>query len=253
MSINTNPQLVGVYPYRLVSSDTDGALSISVREKKWWWYLDLNGEPLHRIGNACGTCAAVYARVRDLQVPLGPQELSSRLEQGLHSLPEDVLQTVMPLLPRGDYLVGLVETSPTRVSAKERPSDVGCEADYFWWQLYERYDKGCRYELVIPSLPESSLKADRIDEYCEKLQQGERPTALALSMSDQRCIRGEYYETARVHILLDGHHKVMAASRLGLPITILSFMRENWLTGKHWADPKEREYYAQMTEKLTSA
>jgi hypothetical protein len=38
----------------------DGVLSFSIRDdtnRPWWWYLDMHGEPLYLIGNACGVKA----------------------------------------------------------------------------------------------------------------------------------------------------------------------------------------------------
>jgi hypothetical protein len=38
---------------------------------------------------------------------------------------------------------------------------------------------------------------------------------------------GSYFEWTLAHFLLDGHHKVMAASRVKKPISILSFLLLN--------------------------
>src|SRR5262249_40317465 len=149
----------GRYPYRFCSVHADGALSFNLRNNNWDWFLDLNGEPLYLIGNTCGTCAALYRHIR-AHVPLAPKELSQRLEQGLTSIPEDVLKTVLPLLPKGEYIVGLIEIQPARLTSYERPRWVGCQSDYFWWRLWEHRDNGSEYELVLPFVAEADLDGD---------------------------------------------------------------------------------------------
>ena len=50
------------------------------------------------------------------------------------------------------------------------------------------------------------------------------PTALALSIADVRCVSQRRLDWKLIHFLLDGHHKIEAASRLGREITLLSFL-----------------------------
>lgn len=234
--------------YQEFTKGTDGALSFNIRndhDRPWWWYLDLNGEPLFLISNACGTCEAIFERVRNLQTPIGPQELSTQLAKGLTSIPGETIQALRPLLPKGDYLVGLIELLPAQLSFGERPRDIGCHADYFWWRLFERNKDGSAYELVLPSVAKTALDAQRIAAYCAQIQQGQKPTALALSIVDERNLGGgRYTEYALAHFLLDGHHKVMAASQMGSPITLLSFLRETTLTGIPSRDEQARKYYS---------
>jgi hypothetical protein len=46
-------------------------------------------------------------------------------------------------------------------------------------------------------------------------------------MYDERVIRGEYYQNTFAHFLLDGHHKIMAASEMAVTVSMLSFTRLN--------------------------
>ncbi len=66
--------------------------------------------------------------------------------------------------------------------------------------------------------------------YANRLSNGERPTALAVSVLDVRgpTTREEGPEVTEhwclSHYLLDGHHKTYAASQVERPITLLSFL-----------------------------
>jgi hypothetical protein len=74
-------------------------------------------------------------------------------------------------------------------------------------------------------VPQSELNATRVEYYKTKLRAGQHPTALAVTIFDGRVPMGSgYNQHAIAHFLLDGHHKVMAASQLGEPISLLSFL-----------------------------
>ena len=75
------------------------------------------------------------------------------------------------------------------------------------------------FEVTIGGVLSLSIRAE--------FESGHNPTALALSIYDSRAPMGRYYQNALAHFLLDGHHKVMAASQLSRPISILSFLRLN--------------------------
>jgi len=78
--------------------------------------------------------------------------------------------------------------------------------------------------------PHGWLQADTLSRYKAQLAQGARPTALALSVLhvkgpadwDQPPAVTEHW--CLTHYLLDGHHKIYAASQAQSPITILSLL-----------------------------
>lgn len=232
--------------YKELAIPSDGALSFVFRKEPDHTdcYLDLYGTPLYLISVACETCAAIFKRVRDLQVPIAPQELCERFAVGVQIVSDEIIQTVTPLLPKGEYIVGLVELLPARAQRTKNPQRLGCQSDYFWWRLFRERECGIAYELILPFVPEKNLSADWIAWYRARLKRGHKPTALALSMINERALMGEYNEWALVHYLLDGHHKIMAASQIGYPITLLSFLRETDLfRDVRRIDTKLRAYY----------
>src|SRR5512138_2872651 len=96
--------------------ESDGLLSFSIRNDKgrpWWWDLDLQGEPLYRISNLCGTCSTLFSLVKSAKLPLGPDQLDQALERGIGEISADIVNTVAALLPRGSYSIELIETAPS--------------------------------------------------------------------------------------------------------------------------------------------
>jgi hypothetical protein len=151
-------------------------------------------------------------------------------------------------LPGGNYRVSLLEVTPTLVTP-------GTEEDYFANEQVELWDKdafwdlphhpkteyyrtpsaslgeGKRFfEFVVPMFPKRWLSEKTLAAYANRLDAGEKPTALALSVLDVRgpTTREEGPEVTEhwclAHYLLDGHHKTYAASLARRPITLLSFL-----------------------------
>ncbi|PVM93912.1 hypothetical protein [Caulobacter endophyticus] len=79
------------------------------------------------------------------------------------------------------------------------------------------------FEFVMPMLQAQDLDPARIDHYCALIADGHEPTALAISVLDAKTAE-EQAHWCLAHYLLDGHHKVEAAVRMGRPITLISFL-----------------------------
>ena len=100
-----------------------GRLAFTTRldqNRPWWHDLDLDGQPLYRIGNLCDTCEAVFSRLAGVQMPLAPAELAARLREGLEGLPQDVLDTVTVIMSDGRYAAGLLTISPAYFPSAHR-------------------------------------------------------------------------------------------------------------------------------------
>jgi hypothetical protein len=170
--------------------------------------------------------------VRDTRLALAPEILSAKLNAGLAVITREVTDTVAALLPQGAYLVGIITVTPILVHAAQKAWDIGCDAPYFWIANMQRAKSYAQYELLLPLIPESILDAAQIDSYRAVFRQGQAPTVLALSLVDARAVNNEYGETALAHLILDGHHKLMAASLEGQSITLLSFLNVDASTGE---------------------
>jgi hypothetical protein len=212
-------------------------------------YLTIDGKHAYDLGFYCDTCAFLFERLDGANQTFSAQRLSGRLQKGISELSPDIVDPMIPLMPVGKYQALLLELSPTLISP-------GGPNDYFhreqielrgidpFWSLphfpateyyripeQPRLQAGSRlFEFVIPLVPRGWLESEDIAKYQELLWQGERPTALALSVLDVKqpatwC--GDPATTKHwclAHYLLDGHHKMRAASRVGKPLTMLSFL-----------------------------
>jgi hypothetical protein len=214
----------------------------------WDRFITLDGKKAYHIGNICGTCEFFFERLEGANDKVSPAELSKTLRAGIAKLDQDLLQRVAAAFPSGDYSAMLVECVPRRVMPSE-PGDYFREEQVTLWGVngfwgLPHYTKTEYYrtepismtnarrlfEFVIPMFPKTFLHADALDSYKAALSGGTTPTALALSVLDIKQPadwEGDPEINAHwclSHYLLDGHHKTLAASELGLPISILSFL-----------------------------
>ena len=214
----------------------------------WDRFITLDGKKAYHIGNICGTCAFFFERLEGANDKVSPAELSARFKAGIAQLDEDLMQTVLAALPAGDYCALLIDCVPKRVLPSE-PGDYFREeqialwgVDPFWGlphytkteyyrtaQLSMTNERGL-FEFIVPMFPKRFLHADAISSYKTALSHGSTSTALALSVLDVKQ-PAEWDGDPEInahwclsHYLLDGHHKTLAASELGRPISLLSFL-----------------------------
>ena len=240
-------------------ASTESRLSFTLRmdeSRPWWRDLDLDGQPLYRIGNICDTCEAMFSKYKSEKLPLEPSRLAEILRSGLSDIPNEVVEIVTKVLPKGNYSVGLLNLQPALIKFSEpnyylwensKPSSIPTEwltesePIQPWWFAQPNksrgFQKGKLYEAVLPLISEKSIKREDIDKYSTELNDGLKPTALALSVVDVRSVSGRAFDWRLIHFLLDGHHKMMAASKTGKPITLLSFLNiDESFAPKEWIE-----------------
>jgi hypothetical protein len=208
-------------------------------------YLTIDGVPAYQIAYSCGTCGLVLRRQPGAPADqLSVNEVRARLAAGLDTLDDAVIAAFAARLPRGDYLVMLLDVQP-------RLTAPGSAADYFAvdgpaaWQN-EEYEYGIDptnisyyrlghgsvgaheelFEFVVPMVEPGRLKPEVVEHYTA--QSSGTPTAIALGLLD---IQGPWFRRARhaglFHFLLDGHHKMAAAAAAGRPVRLLTFVSSN--------------------------
>jgi len=217
-------------------------------------FLTIEGRPAYHIGNICGTCSFLFERLEGANTSISAAAaIPDKFSHGLKDADESVLNTIKHILPDGEYVVSLLEITPASVLP-------GSSSDYFtheqvalwgidgFWNLphhpkIEYYrsrtsdlgEKRKLFEFIIPMFPPNWLQTDVVDTYKKSIASGQKSTALALSVLDikQPAVwngDGEPEVTEHwclAHYLLDGHHKMFAASAVGKPITLLSFLSLN--------------------------
>lgn len=214
----------------------------------WDRFITLDGKKAYHIGNICGTCEFFFERMEGANDKVSPAELSQIFRAGITELDEDLLRTVTAALPAGLYNALLVKCMPRRVMPSEpgdyfRDEQVALWGINSFWGLphytkteYYRTDQSTMtdgrglFEFIVPMFPKTLLHADAVSSYKAALEAGTTPTALALSVLDVKQPAdwegnpGINAHWCLSHYLLDGHHKTLAASEMGLPISILSFL-----------------------------
>jgi hypothetical protein len=208
-------------------------LSFAIRmgdTRPWWRFLDIHDQPLYLIGNLCDTCSAFFGLVEHAHLPITPMAVSDQLRSGLHSVSQSLIATIAHILPKGNYAVNLLTITPSFLPSERRADSRA--TNYGWRQFVPVDTERTLYEIILPLVPQTQLSAGAIERYKTQLQTGGVPTALALSVVDVRYPSGRGFEWTLSHFLLDGHHKVMAASQLGTALRLLSFLNlsESWAT-----------------------
>lgn len=224
--------------------------------RPWWRDLDLDGQPLYRIGNICDTCEAMFSKYENEKLPLEPSNLAELFRSGLSDIPNDVVDSIAKVLPKGNYVIGLLNFLPALIKfhnpiyylwENSQPVNVPNEwlpqADRIppWWYAQPDqnpgFQEGKLYEAVLPLVSEKSHNQKQIGRYSSEINNDLKPTALALSVVDVRNVSGRSFDWMLIHFLLDGHHKMMAASKIGKPITLLSFLNvDESFASKEWIE-----------------
>jgi hypothetical protein len=221
----------------------------------WNRYLTVHGKRAYDLGLICGTCGYLFERMEGANDTIDVGTLTDRLSKGIGMLDDGLVDTLALLMPTASYRVVLLQLRPRLVQlgstddyfAAEQIANQG-GVDPFWglphhprvpyYRAGQRdivFDRGRTngaaghfFEFVVPMYPEQWLAAERTADYAAALSEGALPTAVAISVLDVKgpATRGIDHWCLG-HYLLDGHHKVAAAARLGLPLTIISFLAED--------------------------
>lgn len=214
----------------------------------WDRFITIDGKDAYHIGNICGTCSFFFQRCDGANKSLNPCELQEQLTTGLTRLTDAQATALSELLPDGDYEATLLRRIPHLVApgesddyfCREEPALWGI--DGFWGlphnprtKYYRGADKplgdgAYLYEFLIPMFPDSWCDAKRVSEFEGHLQEGRHPTALAISVLDIKQPAnwdGDPSVTSHwclAHYIIDGHHKILAASRSKRPVGLLSIL-----------------------------
>ena len=212
--------------------NNSNSLGFSIQEendKPWWNCVDHNKKPLYIVSNQCGTCPAVFKLLKGTTEPLIEQPINELLNDGFSQISEPVVGAISLLLASGKYIVSLQRITPRYSRINNR------DVDYNWVnRLDTPYNDGFLSESIYPIIPEHMLNENRIRHYyyLPYTSPTIHPVALTLSFMVDRYPGGKGRYVYVGHVLLDGHHKLMAASWRGDSISILSF----WVTNSFVSD-----------------
>ncbi len=216
--------------------------------KVWDRFLTVEGKPAYHLGNVCGTCNFFFERLEGANRKISPTHVAKELRCGLTGLDIGLIEQVKLIMPKGEYIVSLLEVSPYQVA-------LGTETDYFsteqvelwgidgFWGMPHNpmvpyYRSGNRrfeqnkaiFEFIIPMYPANWLNQKTVAQYKVRLEESRSPTALALSVLDVKQPanwdegQGVTEHWCLAHYIIDGHHKILAAAEKSMPLTLLSFL-----------------------------
>ena len=216
--------------------------------KVWDRFITIEGKDAYHIGNICGTCSFFFQRLNGANRSLNPRNFQDQLSSGLTELTDAQASVLSELLPDGDYETSLLFRIP-RLVAPGEPDDYFCREqpalwgiDGFWGLPHDprtKYYRGADrplddgahlYEFLIPMFPDGWLDAKRVSEFEAHMHEGRCPTALAISVLDIKQPAnwdGDPAVTSHwclAHYIIDGHHKLFAASHVKRPVGLLSIL-----------------------------
>ncbi len=230
----------------IVSFDKKGGGSWEV----WYRLISIEGKPAYEIGNICGTCSFYFKRLEGANQSIHPDNLLEQLNNGLTELDQETIDIVSKIIPNGKYKVILISIKPRLIElgkgddyfAKEQIDLWGIDGFYGLphhpkIRYYRGTDQNIKekekiFEFIIPIFPQTWLDSDRIDFYKNNISNNKIPTAIGLSVLDVKA-PAEWIDDKEpdyighwclAHYILDGHHKIFAASQLNKPINLLTFL-----------------------------
>ncbi len=225
-------------------------------------FLEINGSRKFEIGNDCDTCHFWFKCLHEPR--LSTQKKIANLPKTIQ-LPRPVdesmvleLSPMLELLEKGEYEV--FETSIHLAG----PYDSEDEGSYFFntefmelWDIQDPKEEGLlsgwehyegqrprifrhpesnllekQFDMIIPLVPRATLKEEYVKLYQSMIANGDRPRILLLGFY-QRAIpetvkRGQFknLHSFFAGFVLDGHHKLAAYRRAGVPAKFLTILSQ---------------------------
>jgi hypothetical protein len=225
----------------ILGFETSGGGTLEI----WDRYLTLDGKRAYYLGNICGTCSFLFERLGGANQEIKPETVASQLKLGITDL-DMVIDEVKKLMPNEEYYVNQLTIKPQLVQIgsdfdyfkKEQVEEWGMDAfwgfahhpkiQYYRGKTLEFSQNKMLYEFIVPMFPQGWLDEVTINEYKEFYNQGIEPTALSISILDiKQCYDSEVEHWCLTHYVIDGHHKIYAASQMNQSLSLLSFLAIN--------------------------
>ena len=215
---------------------------------RWDLSLYLGEDRIYAIGSTCGTCETT---LRLLGFSADRAALSAsgiRAEVADAVTMDRLIPALSPLLANlrtGHYVARLVDWDLERVTVPERswltrrwlhrmgsnasvaePNSVQWPGTEHFQVLRPGLARVPTYGVVLPTAPFARLHPATVDAFAEGIAKGRRPVAILMGWVEQRDVEaGAYTERFLVNTVLDGHHKLAAYQKQGVPARCLVIAR----------------------------
>lgn len=207
-------------------------------------HLIVDGDEAFELSFPCGTCALLFRRLDEGARALAAGALHDHLDEGVPAIADPSLRDlVSKILPEATYLPLLLSIEPVLVTPGDdhdyfsreqvvhRGVDptLGAPEDpataYYRGSTRTTGEHETLFEFLVPMVQPGRNDRERVASYEERLRAGGAATVLAVSVLDRTQPFDSFdAHTGLVHFVLDGHHKLEAAARLGAPVAVLSFV-----------------------------
>lgn len=213
-------------------------------------YLCVDEKRAYHLGFCCQTCSFLFERMSGANQAIQIEATAEALRAGITSLDEEIVRTIGAGIPEGEYCAVLAESPVTMVKPGEANDYFAKEQialwgeDTFWCLPHDprvpyfragEQDIGESkrlFNFIAPMFPTQWLKMTTLAEYKMALETKASGTAVAVAILD---VRGPADWNSELppepvehwcltHYLIDGHHKLNAASEMGKPLRLLSFI-----------------------------
>ncbi|MBG9940575.1 hypothetical protein ABE237_25390 [Brevibacillus formosus] len=179
-------------------------------------FLTIEGKEIANTGIDCETCL-FYAEASGMDMK-NATKISNKLNRGINRLDQGFLSDLSCLIPNGHYIATLLKVYP-----RMKREAIGSE--YYKAGLRSISSMKKIEEYIVPIQSSESLNHVAINDYVERVNAEETPTALSISFLDIKYPLNHFDEIwVYSHFLLDGHHKMFAANKAKKAITLLSFL-----------------------------
>ena len=218
--------------------------------KEWDRFLTIDGKRAYHLGNICGTCHFFFSKLENANRTFSATEISKRLEENKELLDAGFLSFVSQIFPSDDYFVCQIRFKPKLVY----PGD---KTDYFSKECTDLFgvdgyygvphnpktpyyrdsgislgEKRLLINFIVPLHQPGTLDPKRVDYYIERYGKGCVPGGLAISILDiegpailkEQAGPADTEHWCLAHYLIDGHHKIHAAAKLGKECSLLCFI-----------------------------
>ena len=213
-------------------------------------YLLIDGKRAYHFGFRCQTCSFLFERLCGANQAVQIEATAETLRVGVDSIDDVVVGIIGRGLPEEEYDALLTETQVEAVTPggcndyfkNEHPALWG--EDTFWCLPHDPRISYFRagdttiapgrrlFNFIAPMMPTRWLEMSTIEKYKEALKTKASGTAVSIAVLDVRgpsIFEGEQEPDPSepwclTHYLIDGHHKLNAASETGKPLRMLSFV-----------------------------
>ena len=232
----------------------------------WDRFIALDKEKMYHIGNVCGTCQFFFKKQsKSIEVNFNQKHLIEELNNGNLEFSELTVNELSKIIPNGNYLVVKSKIKPEIVTNNSDNNYFNKEQLQTWRDDYykaqdesefnsyyreplrdfgkmEHYHKEAFFNFFVPLYSAKELNKSRVEFYKSKLLKGDEPKIVSVGVLDVKTsveyplMNGEEVNPefgthwCLANYIIDGHHKIKAASELNQEIDLITFISrdESW-------------------------